>query len=295
MPSLRLLTVGTAGGPAHRVGPSETETTKQQYYSHFCNVGAAGPGVCLAGFLCFPCLKAQTLHDIDGSDRLFSVCCVSQVMARNYVNAAYHLRANQPGWQCLGATFLPCCATIQQYAHVHKGAPRPELPPLNDKYKTTKQQRLGCSNRGSVCEDPMNFLGHAIFSWSESAMLASALLGTPFWVSYCCSNYCATHHFFRKNYGVPGSDVYEDCVEPCLCCCCCCTSSLVCPECCCLVSMGPASYFAQQRHNERAVIREAGKTSPQFLPETQTVEYTSLFEAINPIITDEPQFTDVAL
>ena len=295
MPSLRILQSASAGtGATQRVGPSEQDTTKAQFHSHFCSVCAAGTGVCLAGTFCSPLLKAQTLHEIDGSDCLFGLCCVSQVMTRNYVTAVYDVHTTHPGWQCLGATFLPCCATIQQYAHV-RSSPQPELPPLNDKFKTTKAQRTGCTTRGSVCNDPMNFLGNAFFSWSESAMLASALLGTPFWVSYLCSNYCATHHFLRKNYGVPGSDLEEDCLEPTVCCACCCCTLVFCPECCCPFATCPAAYFAQQRHNERAVIRDAGRAAPTLMPDAAAIEYTTLFEAINPVILDEPQFSTARL
>lgn len=250
MPSIRLLQSRAASG-AERIGPSEMEAPNSQFHSHFCNACVLGPSVCLAGFLCSPCLKAQTLHDMDDSDRLFSLCCVSQVMARSYVAKAYDIETVYPGWQCLGASCAPCCATIQIYAHV-QNSNKPDLPPPNESYKTTVTKRLGLSAEDNVCRDPINFLGNAFFSWSESAMLASAMLGTPFWVSYLCSNYCSTHHVFRKNYGVPGEDVYEDCLEPSACVLCCCCSVAFCAECCCPAALLPATSLHQRSHRHRA-------------------------------------------
>ena len=200
---------------------------------------------------CSQCVMGSALAKMEGNDACdvctFHTCCTSAPMARNYLRVSYGIKG-YPGWECLAALLFAPCSAAQMMGHVMKAGPPSNLPPQNPEFNDNFGG-LPSDWKDTVCLDPVNMLCITCFAPCEQASHVSTASGLPVWLSLLCSNYCASHHILRVNYGAPGNVCWGDCWEPLL----------------CLYILPPIPfagictcfYTAQQMENERAWIKKS--------------------------------------
>jgi hypothetical protein len=204
------------------------------------------------------------------------------------VRTVYGVRG-RPGWDVCAA-LCPCtasCAACQLAAHVAAKGPSPFLPPPNSRLGPLPRRGSSSALYPSVCSDPCALAltwypprnlragsvrvdsdrfscNRHVFAWSLACVLCGSLTspctraaqgatltGLPFWAHFFCSSFCLDHHLTRVNFGLPGSDLWLDCYEPC-----CCRVLIHCllpgvgTLICCL-------YTAQTLENDRLLVAQA--------------------------------------
>lgn len=217
-----------------------------------CACQGVGCFYCMLAFV--PCgdrlVAGLALSEMEGGGVCcFHTFCASLPISRAYMREVYGVHGS-PGWDlCAGMCCRPCVAT-QMLSHVRVLGAAPNFPEVNPdlaaNYGGLPAQCKECS-----CMDPCHMLHTLLCCQCESASHLAAATGLPMWLPICYSCYCYNHHIIRRNFGVPGSSMYNDCVEPFFCCWLGLQFVVVFPLiiCCC--------YYTQMLENERMLIKRA--------------------------------------
>jgi Cys-rich protein (TIGR01571 family) len=169
------------------------------------------PLVCIYSCCCPKCALADARGQLDGSNWIVNLLCVSPLMARWMTRTAYNIPGNAHQ-DCWSGAFLPWCA-INQMLQTTRHYGRAPMAGVGPEFNLNN--RIGVSQRSN--ENLFYDACYSVFCSRCAVGYASMSIGMPFWLGCCCMNVFEVNSAIRYHHRIRpmwDNEIWLDCTLP---------------------------------------------------------------------------------